>query len=237
MPSILQTLVLIFARLIQTNPKEIIEFLSETSIDNRICLKIVLDKWLLQQALFRGQYTKTVTISALCKLFLMREPHIETLMVIGYNPSHSNVNSEVNAPFKMLSILLRFLSNEQKPTNKRPLRKPLEDYNEDPCAMGSQGLNQQSAFGSGYSMSHAAQSYAEELKQDSGARIDTYNDGDSYGDDCSYGSDDRRFGELADEDKLDVDLDDLEDNNSEDEVNLDRDNSNHNDVDAEKSKK
>ena len=35
-------------------------------------------------------------------------------MVIGYNPSHSNVNSEVNAPFKILSTLLRFMKNEEK---------------------------------------------------------------------------------------------------------------------------
>ena len=33
-------------------------------------------------------------------------------MVIGYDPSHSNVNSEVNAPFKILSVLLRFLDAE-----------------------------------------------------------------------------------------------------------------------------
>jgi hypothetical protein len=105
--------------LIQTNPNEIVEFLSETSIENRICLKIVLDKWLLQQALFRGTYTRTVTLSSLVKLFKARDPRIETLMVVSYNPSHSNVNSEVNAPFKMLSILLRFLEYENKPTHMR----------------------------------------------------------------------------------------------------------------------
>lgn len=42
----------------------------------------------------------------------MRDPRIESLMVIGYNPSHSNINSEVNAPFKILSTLLRFVDNE-----------------------------------------------------------------------------------------------------------------------------
>jgi hypothetical protein len=47
MPSIVQSLILIFARLILSHPKEIVELLSETSIDNRISLKIVLDKWLL----------------------------------------------------------------------------------------------------------------------------------------------------------------------------------------------
>jgi len=65
MPSTLQSLVLVFARLIHTNPNEIVELLSETSVDNRISLKVVLDKWLLQQPLFRGQYTRTVTLSAL----------------------------------------------------------------------------------------------------------------------------------------------------------------------------
>ena len=120
---------LVFARLIQTNPKEIVTFLSETSIDNRISLKIVLDKWLLQQPLFRGNYTRTVTLISLMSLLLMRDPRLEILMVIGYNPSHSNVNSEVNAPFKILSILLRFIEVELKPVNKRPLR-PVVDMEE-----------------------------------------------------------------------------------------------------------
>ena len=67
---------------------------------------------------------------SLIKLLLMRDPRIETLMVIGYNPSHSNVNSEVNAPFKILSIILRFIEVELKPTNKRPLR-PVIDMEEE----------------------------------------------------------------------------------------------------------
>ena len=106
----------------------------------------MLDKWFLQQALFRGAYTRTVTISSLCKLFLMREQTIEQLMVITYNPSHSNINSEVNAPFKMLSLMLRFLDNETKPTNKRPLRQPIEDYDDD-NANGMPKANPNSVFG------------------------------------------------------------------------------------------
>jgi hypothetical protein len=46
-------------------------------------------------------------------------------MVIGYNPSHSNVNSEVNAPFKILSVLLRYLDNEMSPKKGR---KPPQTY-------------------------------------------------------------------------------------------------------------
>mmetsp|Transcript_11745 Transcript_11745/g.17999 ORF Transcript_11745/g.17999 Transcript_11745/m.17999 type:complete len:152 (-) Transcript_11745:250-705(-) len=44
---------------------------------------------------------------------MMKDSRIESLMVIGYNPSHSNINSEVNAPFKILSTLLRFIENEE----------------------------------------------------------------------------------------------------------------------------
>jgi hypothetical protein len=90
------------------------EFLSETSIDDRISFKIMLDKWLLQQGLFRGKYTRAVTLGALLKMFLLRDNRVETLMVIGYDPSHSNVNSETNAPFKILCVLLRFLEAESK---------------------------------------------------------------------------------------------------------------------------
>lgn len=124
MPSIVQSLVLIFARLIHQYPKEIVELLSETSIDNRISLKIVLDKWLLQQQLFRGYYTKNTTFSALLRLFAIRDASIESLMVIGYNPSHSNVNSEVNAPFKILSIMLRYLDNEFSPKKGKKHPQP-----------------------------------------------------------------------------------------------------------------
>lgn len=67
-------------------------------------------------------------------------------MVITYNPSHSNINSEVNAPFKMLSLMLRFLDNETKPTNKRPLRQPIEDYDDD-NPEGMPRANPNSAFG------------------------------------------------------------------------------------------
>ena len=60
-----------------------------------------------------------MTFSALLKLFVQRDPRIETLMVIGYNPSHSNINSEVNAPFKILSLLVRLLESEISPKKKR----------------------------------------------------------------------------------------------------------------------
>lgn len=167
MPSTLQSLVLVFARLIQTNPQEIVELLSETSVDNRISLKVVLDKWLLQQPLFRGPYTKAVSLTALLKLFMMRDSRIESLMVIGYNPSHSNINSEVNAPFKILSTLLRFLENESQLTGKkRTAHAPIVDPYGEELAVGAD--NPSSAFG-GYQM----QRNDGEIKTSGNERLDT----------------------------------------------------------------
>lgn len=113
-PSIVQSLVIVFARLVHSNLKPIIGFLSETSHNNRISLKILLDKWLLHQPLFRGKYVKNTTFSALIKLLEAKNEHIDTMMVVGYDPSHKNVNSEVKAPYKILSTILRMIENETK---------------------------------------------------------------------------------------------------------------------------
>ena len=203
MPSTLQSLVLVFARLIQTNPSEIVELLSETSVDNRISLKVVLDKWLLQQPLFRGPYTKTVTLTALLKLFMMRDSRIESLMVIGYNPSHSNINSEVNAPFKILSTLLRFLENEsQLNGKKRTGHAPIGDPYGDELGGGAESPG---AFG-GYQM----QRNNGEIKMSGNERLDTmegqydlYDDEDEDYGNVSFDAAERQ--ELEDGDSSDSD--------------------------------
>jgi hypothetical protein len=68
----------------------------------------------LHQPLFRGNYAKNTTFSALLKILSLKNEHITSLNVVGYNPSHKNVKSEVNMPFKILSTLLRMIKNEEK---------------------------------------------------------------------------------------------------------------------------
>lgn len=55
----------------ETKAREVVDFLSSFSIENRMGLKILIDKWLLQQSLFRGKHTKTATYSV-CDLGLWR---------------------------------------------------------------------------------------------------------------------------------------------------------------------
>ena len=112
MPSIVQSLILNFSRFLIIYPNDILKFLTQFQIENKVGLKILIDKWLLHQPLFRGKHFKNVSVKALTILFGIKNEIVETLMVIGYDPSHSTASVEVNAPFKILSVLIRCLNNE-----------------------------------------------------------------------------------------------------------------------------
>ena len=112
MPSIVQSLILVYSRFIEKFPIDTINFLTTIQVENRIGLKVLIDKWLLHQPLFRGKYFKNISIKALSVLYSMKNSIVESLMVIGYNPSHSAASVEVNAPCKILSVLIRCLKNE-----------------------------------------------------------------------------------------------------------------------------
>lgn len=111
-------------------------------------------------------------------------------MVIGYNPSHSNINSEVNAPFKILSLMLRFLDNEISPKKgKRPMMPQSYD-----------GVDDEEEKSSGITPGY-------KLRRDllgDGERLDTVE-----GDDDDADLDDNKND--GGTDKIEVNLDDVQD--------------------------
>ena len=139
MPSIVQSLILVYSRFIVKYPIDTLNFLISIQVENRVGLKVLIDKWLLHQPLFRGKYFKNISIKALSVLYSMKNSIVESLMVIGYNPSHSLASVEVNAPCKILSVLIRCLNNEimqEKIKNKKTNLDDMEngggeDMNED----------------------------------------------------------------------------------------------------------
>lgn len=126
MPSIVQSLVLVYSRFFNLFPNDILSFLTKIQVENKVGLKILIDKWLLHQPLFRGNYFKNVSIKALTSLFEAKNNIVETLMVIGYDPSHSNASVEVNAPLKIISVLIRCLNNE---ILQEKMKNEKNDYN------------------------------------------------------------------------------------------------------------
>ena len=111
----MQGLVLVCARLIHLNANALVSFLLDMTVERRPGLKVLMDKWLIHQPLIRGKYTKNATVSALARLFSLKDKRLEALLVIGFNPSHSNLSPEVPAPLKILSTLIRCLDNEAAP--------------------------------------------------------------------------------------------------------------------------
>ena len=134
MPSIVQSLILVYSRFIVKFPIDTLNFLISIQVENRVGLKVLIDKWLLHQPLFRGKYFKNISIKALSVLYSMKNSIVESLMVIGYNPSHSMASVEVNAPCKILSVLIRCLNNEimqEKIKNKKTNYDDLDNENDD----------------------------------------------------------------------------------------------------------
>ena len=133
MPSIVQSLILVYSRFIVKFPIDTLNFLISIQVENRVGLKVLIDKWLLHQPLFRGKYFKNISIKALSVLYSMKNSIVESLMVIGYNPSHSVASVEVNAPCKILSVLIRCLNNEimqEKIKNKKTNYDDLDNEDE-----------------------------------------------------------------------------------------------------------
>ena len=138
MPSIVQSLILVYSRFMIKFPIDTLNFLTTIQVENRLGLKVLIDKWLLHQPLFRGKYFKNISIKALSVLYSMKNNIVESLMVIGYNPSHSSASVEVNAPCKILSVLIRCLNNEimqekikNEKTNYDDINYNEEDNNDD----------------------------------------------------------------------------------------------------------
>lgn len=113
-------------------------------------------------------------------------------MVIGYNPSHSNVNSEVNAPFKILSIMLRYLDNEYNPKKGKKHPAPVQNYEEND-EEEKQGITP------GY-----------KLRRDllgEGERLDTYEGDEDNGNGFDYGDESGN----REVEKIEATLDDVDD--------------------------
>jgi hypothetical protein len=63
-------------------------------------------------------------------MFILKDQNIESLLVVGYNPSHSNTGSEVIAPLKILCTLIRCLDNESFiPKRKAPELGSQDEFN------------------------------------------------------------------------------------------------------------
>lgn len=81
--NIIQSLVLVFARLSLTNAQDVVQFLSEFEIGNQLGLTVVLGKWLENSINFAGYDEIRQNVIALSKLFGLNDPRLAETMVKG----------------------------------------------------------------------------------------------------------------------------------------------------------
>lgn len=82
---------------------------------------------MLHQPKFIGKLTKNTTYLALTKLFVLKDKRLESLLVLGYDPSHTQKSPEISTPLKILSTLIRCLDNELKICNRELKASELAD--------------------------------------------------------------------------------------------------------------
>ena len=138
---------------------------------------------------------------------LIRDSRIESLMVIGYNPSHSNINSEVNVPFKILSTLLRFLNTDFNSQSKN--QGPRPPAIEDPYEIENDNTNMKIANKGSVLNGFKMPRNTIGMGLNSGERLDTMEGYDNnYGEeDDKISQDDNQYqyGEESDQDKFNID--------------------------------
>lgn len=120
---LIQSLISVFARLSATNPAEVVDFLSQVSIDGTSGLQIVMTKWLENSVNFSGYEDIRQNVTALTKLYQLHEPRLEQVLVKGdlIMPTSNRIMTRskarqnpdqftmVSAPVKIIKVLVEEL--------------------------------------------------------------------------------------------------------------------------------
>ncbi|KAI6778489.1 importin-9 [Emericellopsis cladophorae] len=80
---LIQSLILVFARLSLNTPKEVVDFLDSVQINSRNGLQVVIPKWLENSVNFAGFDEIRQNVIALSKLFTLNDPRLAQIQVKG----------------------------------------------------------------------------------------------------------------------------------------------------------
>jgi importin-9 len=121
----IQSLILVFARLSISSPRDVVDFLSQVDIHGENGLNVVLAKWLENSVNFAGYDPIRQNVVALSKLYSLEDPRIQQISVKGdlimqetgriKTRSHAKANPDrwtaIPANLKILKVLVEELTN------------------------------------------------------------------------------------------------------------------------------
>jgi len=131
-PSFIQSLILVFAHLINTQMETVVQFLVSVNIDGRNGLDILLPVWCENHDSFSGFYALKVSSIALSKLFLLSDPRLQSISVKGdiivpaggriVTRSQSKQSPDqyttTQVPIKIVKLLVSELNNSPNAENQ-----------------------------------------------------------------------------------------------------------------------
>ncbi len=107
-PLLVQTLVLVFARLIHSNPANVLDFLAKSKTpDGGSALSFLLTVWVENQTAFYGAYQTKVTLFALVALFRLNSPQINAIKVRGPEVAPTGRSMRSKGPIRYTEISIQ----------------------------------------------------------------------------------------------------------------------------------
>jgi hypothetical protein len=82
-PNFIQSLILVFARLVLKQPKDVVDFLGSLTLGERNGLEVVMTSWLANTSYFSGYDAIRQNAMALCRLYTLEDPRLSHIIVPG----------------------------------------------------------------------------------------------------------------------------------------------------------
>jgi hypothetical protein len=83
LPNFIQSLILVFARLVLKQPKDVVDFLASLVLGERSGLEVVMTSWLANTSYFSGYDEIRQNVMALCRLYTLEDSRLSQVIVPG----------------------------------------------------------------------------------------------------------------------------------------------------------
>ncbi|KAF3224223.1 hypothetical protein TWF106_004423 [Orbilia oligospora] len=124
-PNLIQSLIVVFARLVIKQPSDVVDFLATNSIGDRSGLQVVLSAWLENSSVFSGYAEIKQNVVALANLYALNDPRVAAISVQGDQIVEQTTRimtraqrknnpiryTSVSAPLKIIKVLVNELGS------------------------------------------------------------------------------------------------------------------------------
>lgn len=141
LPNFVQSLILVFARLVLKQPKDVVDFLAGLTVGDHNGLEIVITSWLANTCYFSGYDEIRQNVMALCRLYTLEDSRLGQIIVPGdlVIPASTRIMTRsrakqtpdqytmIPAPLRIIKLLIQELGPNVGDT-MRSFNQPSEEF-------------------------------------------------------------------------------------------------------------